>query len=74
MGHRDNAGNLRRRSARTAYGGARDAESRHRRHWQLAQGQRTINNYENRPLGQLKCAGGYFEGQSTAGVPVRLTR
>jgi hypothetical protein len=41
---------------------------------QLAQGQRTINNYENQPLGQLKCAGGYFEGQSTAGVPVRLTR
>jgi hypothetical protein len=44
------------------------------RHWQLAQDQLTINDHENEPLAQLKFAGGHFEGQSTAGTPVRLAR
>jgi hypothetical protein len=44
------------------------------RHWQLAQGQLTINDHENEPLAQLKFAGGHFQGQSTAGTPVTLRR
>jgi hypothetical protein len=44
------------------------------RHWQLAQGLLTINDYENQPLAQLKFAGGQFQGQSTAGTPVTLRR
>ncbi len=44
------------------------------RSWQLAQGQLTINDHENEPLGQLKLVGGYFQGQSTAGMPVTLKR
>jgi len=43
------------------------------RRWQLAQGQLTINDHENQPLAQLKFAAGHFEGQSTDGLPVRLT-
>jgi hypothetical protein len=35
------------------------------RHWQLAQGQLTINDHENGPLERLKLVGGYFQGQST---------
>ena len=44
------------------------------RHWQLAQGQLTIDDHANEPLGQLKLVGGYFQGQSTAGMPVTLKR
>ena len=44
------------------------------RHWQLAQGQLTINDHQNEPLGQLKLVGGYFQGQSAAGMPVTLKR
>ena len=44
------------------------------RHWQLVQGTLTINDHKNKPLAQLKFAGGRFQGQSTAGAPVSLTR
>jgi hypothetical protein len=44
------------------------------RYRQLAQGLLTINDHENQPLAQLKFAGGQFQGQSTAGVPVTLRR
>jgi Protease inhibitor Inh len=43
------------------------------RRWQLAQGLLTINDRENQPLAQLKFAAGQFEGQSTDGIPVRLS-
>jgi hypothetical protein len=44
------------------------------RHWQLAQGLLTINDHEDEPLGRLKLVGGYFQGESTAGMPVTLKR
>lgn len=43
-------------------------------HWTLEQGALVISDQENTPLAQLKFAGGRFDGQSTAGTPVTLTR
>jgi Protease inhibitor Inh len=44
------------------------------RRWQFAQDQLTIFDHENKPLGQLKSVGGYFQGESNAGIPVTLKR
>jgi len=44
------------------------------RHWTLAQGQLTINDHNNAPLGQLTLSGDSFAGKSTAGAPVTLAR
>lgn len=44
------------------------------RHWTLRQTTLTINDHENNPLAELNFAGGHFEGKSTAGMPVTLSR
>ncbi|MBI2716346.1 MAG: AprI/Inh family metalloprotease inhibitor [Rhizobiales bacterium] len=44
------------------------------RRWALDQGALVINDENNQPLAKLSNAGGRFEGQSTAGTPVTLTR
>lgn len=42
------------------------------RRWTLTEDTLVINDEENQPLGQLKLAGGRFEGQAVAGFPVSL--
>jgi len=44
------------------------------RRWSLEQGTLVINDQDNQPLANLSHAGGRFEGQSTAGTPVTLSR
>jgi hypothetical protein len=44
------------------------------RRWVFEQDKLTINDHENNPLAQLNSAGTRFEGQSSAGTPVTLTR
>ena len=44
------------------------------RRWTFEQDKLTINDRENNPLAQLNFAGGRFEGKSTVGTPVTLTR
>ena len=44
------------------------------RGWTLEQGALLINDEDNQPLANLSEAGGRFEGQSTAGMPVTLSR
>ena len=44
------------------------------RRWTLDQGMLAINDENDQPLAKLSNAGGRFEGQSTAGTPVTLTR
>jgi hypothetical protein len=44
------------------------------RRWTLEQGALVINDDENQPLARLSFAGGHYEGQATAGMPVTLTR
>jgi hypothetical protein len=44
------------------------------RRWTLAQDTLTIADNDNAPLAQLKLAGDRFAGQSTAGLPVTLSR
>ena len=44
------------------------------RRWTLDQGTLVINDEDNQPLAKLNNTGGRFEGQSTAGMTVTLTR
>ena len=44
------------------------------RRWSLDQDALAINDQDNQPLAKLSHAGGRFEGQSTAGTPVTLSR
>lgn len=44
------------------------------RRWTLEQGALVINDEDNQPLANFSNAGGRFEGQSTAGFPVTLSR
>jgi hypothetical protein len=44
------------------------------RGWTLEQGALLINDEDNQPLAHLSETGGRFEGQSTAGMPVTLSR
>ena len=44
------------------------------RRWAMEGDVLKINDGESRPLAQLKSNGAHFEGQSTAGTPVTLTR
>lgn len=44
------------------------------RRWALEQGALAINDQDNQPLAKLSYAGGHFEGQSTAGTPMTLSR
>jgi hypothetical protein len=44
------------------------------RRWAMEGDALTITDGESRPLAQLKSNGTHFEGQSTAGTPVTLTR
>jgi hypothetical protein len=44
------------------------------RHWAMDGNALTIADGESQPLAQLKFSGTHFEGQSTAGTPVTLTR
>ena len=44
------------------------------RRWTLDQGTLAINDEDNQPLARFSNAGGRFEGQSTAGIPLTLTR
>jgi hypothetical protein len=44
------------------------------RHWAMDGNALTIADGESQPLAQLKSNGTHFEGQSTAGTPVTLTR
>jgi hypothetical protein len=44
------------------------------RRWSLEQDTLVINDEDSRPLGQLKLAGGRYEGQSATGTPVTLAR
>lgn len=44
------------------------------RHWAMEGGALTITDDGNQPLAQLKFGGTRFEGQTTAGMPVTLTR
>jgi Protease inhibitor Inh len=44
------------------------------RRWTLEQGALVIIDDGNQPLAQLSYAGGRFEGQSSAGMPVTLSR
>jgi hypothetical protein len=44
------------------------------RHWLLAPGALTINDYEGTPLAKLDFAGDHFEGKSTEGLPITLAR
>lgn len=44
------------------------------RRWAMDGDALTITDGESRPLAQLKSNGAHFEGQSTAGTPVTLTR
>jgi hypothetical protein len=44
------------------------------RRWAMEGGALTITSDENQPLAQFKSAGTHFEGQSTAGTAVKLSR
>jgi hypothetical protein len=44
------------------------------RHWSIADGAVTITGAENQPLAHFKPVGGRFEGQSSSGVPMTLSR
>ena len=44
------------------------------RRWALDQDALAINDQDNQPLAKLSYAGGRFEGQTTAGTPVSLSR
>jgi hypothetical protein len=44
------------------------------RRWAMEGDALMITDGENQPLAQLKSKGTHFEGQSTAGMPVTLTR
>jgi hypothetical protein len=44
------------------------------RRWTFLQDALMINDRENTPLAQLKFASDHFEGQSTSGTPVTLSR
>jgi hypothetical protein len=44
------------------------------RHWRLDQAMLAIDDDENQPLAQFSFAGGRFEGQTTAGMAVTLSR
>ncbi len=44
------------------------------RRWTLDQGTLVINDEDNQPLAKLTNAGGRFEGQSTTGMTLTLTR
>ncbi|MGB6351146.1 MAG: AprI/Inh family metalloprotease inhibitor [Pseudolabrys sp.] len=44
------------------------------RHWAMESGSLTITDSENELLAQFKVDGGRFEGQSTGGTPVALSR
>ena len=44
------------------------------RRWTLDQGTLVINDEDNQPLAKLSNAGGRFEGQSTTGMTLTLTR
>jgi hypothetical protein len=44
------------------------------RRWTLDQNALVIKDDNDEPLAQLKFSGGHFDGQSTAGTPVTLTR
>jgi len=44
------------------------------RRWTLEQGALAIKDEDNQPLATLNSTGGGFEGQSTAGTPVTLSR
>ena len=44
------------------------------RRWTFEQDKLTINDRDNNPLAQLNYASGRFEGRSTAGTPIMLTR
>jgi hypothetical protein len=44
------------------------------RRWALEQGALAIIDQDNQPLAKLSNTGGRFEGQSTAGTPVTLSR
>ena len=44
------------------------------RNWVLAQNTLTIGDDQNQPLAKFKRVGGRFQGTSTAGLPVTLTR
>jgi hypothetical protein len=44
------------------------------RRWALEGGALTIASDQNRPLAQLKSAGTHFEGLSSAGTPLTLSR
>lgn len=44
------------------------------RHWLLEQDALVINDDEDRPLARLPMSGGRYEGTSTAGLPLTLTR
>jgi len=44
------------------------------RRWAMEGGALTITSEENEPLAQFKSAGTHFEGQSTAGAAVKLSR
>ena len=44
------------------------------RRWAIESGVLTITGQESRPLAQLKVVGTRFEGQSSAGTPITLSR
>jgi hypothetical protein len=44
------------------------------RHWAFESGRLVIRDHNSEPLAQLAFADGHFTGQSTAGMPVTLTR
>ena len=44
------------------------------RRWTLEQGALAINDQDNQPLANMRYSNDRFEGQSTAGLPVTLTR
>jgi hypothetical protein len=44
------------------------------RRWVLEQGELVIIDQDNNPLARLKFANGLYEGQSTAGTPITLSR
>jgi hypothetical protein len=44
------------------------------RHWTLERDALVINDHEDKPLAHLNLAGDHFDGQSTAGTPVALSR
>jgi hypothetical protein len=44
------------------------------RKWNYDQGNLTVRDHNGQPLAQLSSTGGRFEGKSTAGAPITLTR